>query len=113
LPDIYPLLKRVNILITDYSSVYFDFLLLDRPIIFAPFDLREFVSLDGQELFYDYDEVTPGPKATDWKGVLEFVERNLQCDDYKTQRKEICLRFNEFRDCKNSERVYNIIKNSL
>jgi CDP-glycerol glycerophosphotransferase (TagB/SpsB family) len=113
LPDIYPLLKRVNILITDYSSVYFDFLLLDRPIIFAPFDLHEFVGLDGQELFYDYDEVTPGPKATDWKGVLKFVERNLQSDDYKTQRKEICQRFNEFRDCENSERVYNIIKKSL
>ena len=113
LPDIYPLLKRVNILITDYSSVYFDFLLLDRPIIFAPFDLHEFVGLDGQELFYDYDEVTPGPKATDWKGVLEFVERNLQSDDYRIQRKEICQRFNEFRDCKSSERVYNIIKKSL
>ena len=113
LPDIYPLLKRVNILITDYSSVYFDFLLLDRPIIFAPFDLHEFVGLDGQELFYDYDEVTPGPKATDWKGVLEFVERNFQSDDYKTQRKEICQRFNEFQDCKSSERVYNIIKKSL
>jgi CDP-glycerol glycerophosphotransferase (TagB/SpsB family) len=113
LPDIYPLLKRVNILITDYSSVYFDFLLLDRPIIFAPFDLHEFVGLDGQELFYNYDEVTPGPKATDWKGVLKFVERNLQSDDYRTQRKEICQRFNEFRDCKNSERVYNIIKKSL
>jgi CDP-glycerol glycerophosphotransferase (TagB/SpsB family) len=113
LPDIYPLLKRVNILITDYSSVYFDFLLLDRPIIFAPFDLHEFVGLDGQELFYDYDEVTPGPKATDWKRVLEFVERNLQSDDYRIQRKEICQRFNEFRDCKNSERVYNIIKKSF
>jgi CDP-glycerol glycerophosphotransferase (TagB/SpsB family) len=113
LPDIYPLLKRVNILITDYSSVYFDFLLLDRPIIFAPFDLHEFVGLDGQELFYDYDEVTPGPKATDWKGVLEFVERNLQSDDYRIQRKEICQRFNEFQDCKSSERVYNIIKKSL
>jgi len=113
LPDIYPLLKRVNILITDYSSVYFDFLLLDRPIIFAPFDLREFVDLDGQELFYDYDEVTPGPKATDWKRVFELVERNLQSDDYKTQRKEICHRFNEFRDCENSERVYDIIKKSL
>jgi CDP-glycerol glycerophosphotransferase (TagB/SpsB family) len=113
LPDIYPLLKRVNILITDYSSVYFDFLLLDRPIIFAPFDLREFVDLDCQELFYDYDEVTPGPKATDWKGVFEFVERTLQRDDYETQRKEICHRFNEFRDCKNSERVYDIIKKSL
>jgi CDP-glycerol glycerophosphotransferase (TagB/SpsB family) len=113
LPDIYPLLKRVNILITDYSSVYFDFLLLDRPIIFAPFDLHEFVCLDGQELFYEYDEVTPGPKATDWKEVLALVERSLQTDDYKTQRREICQRFNEFHDGKNSERVYNIIKKSL
>ena len=113
LPDVYPLLRRVNILITDYSSVYFDFLLLDRPVIFAPFDLDEFVSLDGHELFYEYDAVTPGPKATDWKEVLDLVERSLQTDHYKTQRKEICQRFNEFRDGRNSERVYNMIKKSL
>jgi CDP-glycerol glycerophosphotransferase (TagB/SpsB family) len=113
LPDIYPLLKRVNILITDYSSVYFDFLLLDRPIIFAPFDLHEFVCLDGQELFYEYNEVTPGPKATDWNKVLALVERSLHTDEYKAQRKEICQRFNEFHDGKNSERVYAIIKKSL
>ncbi len=44
LVDINYLLKDADILITDYSSVYFDFLLLQRPIIFAAFDLEEYLS---------------------------------------------------------------------
>ena len=34
--DVMELLKYVDVLITDYSSIYIDFLLLDRPIIFLP-----------------------------------------------------------------------------
>ncbi|HHI03541.1 MAG TPA: glycerophosphotransferase, partial [candidate division Zixibacteria bacterium] len=40
--DPYPLLRYSDILISDYSSVYFDFLLIDRPIIFAPFDRKQY-----------------------------------------------------------------------
>ena len=40
--DIYPVLKYTDILITDYSSVYFDFLLIDKPIIFFDYDYEEY-----------------------------------------------------------------------
>ncbi len=40
--DVYGELANAAILITDYSSVYFDFLLLDRPIIFSAFDLESY-----------------------------------------------------------------------
>lgn len=109
LPDVYPLLKETDILITDYSSVYFDYLLLDKPIIFAPFDINKFLK-EERELFYDYTEVTPGPKAKNWQEVFRLVEEVLQNDYWKEERKIICGRFNKFKDNRNSERVFKVIR---
>lgn len=60
--DVYPLLRNVDVLITDYSSIFFDYLLLDRPIIFYPYDYAAYVSRE-RRLLFDYDEMTPGPKV--------------------------------------------------
>ncbi|WP_371823773.1 CDP-glycerol glycerophosphotransferase family protein [Methanonatronarchaeum sp. AMET6-2] len=38
---IYPVLDKVSLLITDYSSIYFDYYLLDRPIFYT-FDFKEY-----------------------------------------------------------------------
>ncbi len=40
--DLYEVVNAADLLITDYSSIYFDYLLLDRPIIFTPLDLEEY-----------------------------------------------------------------------
>ena len=58
--DIYPLLTYSDLLITDYSSIYLDFLLIDRPIVFYPYDGEEYLG-EERELLLDYEQVTPGP----------------------------------------------------
>ncbi len=108
-PDIYPFLKETDMLITDYSSVYFDFLLLNRPIIFAPFDIEE-ANKTGKAFFYNYNDVTPGPKAKDWIEVFNHIEKELKKDHYSAERKKICKTFNKFKDNKNSKRVFEFIK---
>jgi len=112
LPDIYPILRETDILITDYSSVYFDYLLLDRPIIFAPFDLEDYIQRD-RELYYDYDEVTPGPKAKNWPEVLKLIEQVMEKDEWKESRREISRRFNKFTDGESSRRVFEEIRELL
>ncbi|WP_455714576.1 CDP-glycerol glycerophosphotransferase family protein, partial [Anaerosporobacter sp.] len=57
--DPYILLHLADALITDYSSIYFDYLLLDRPIIFFNYDMQEYLS-NTRELYFDYDKFTPG-----------------------------------------------------
>jgi len=75
--DPYPLLRFTDLLLTDYSSVYFDFLLMDRAVIFTPFDYDVYVREIAQ-LYYPYDEVTPGPHCRNWSEVRSAVEAMLQ-----------------------------------
>jgi len=60
--DVYPLLPHFSCLITDYSSIYMDYLHLDRPVAFFPFDRDDYASR-MREFQFDYDDMTPGPKC--------------------------------------------------
>jgi CDP-glycerol glycerophosphotransferase (TagB/SpsB family) len=84
--DIYPILPFTDVLITDYSSVYFDYIYLNREIIFFPFDLSEYMSDRG--LYYDYDKVTPGLKVYDYKSLLRAIH-SIDEIDYAKERKRI------------------------
>lgn len=107
--DVYPVLSLVDFLITDYSSVFFDYLLKDKPVIFAPFDMERYLK-DDRELYYNYDEITPGPKAKNWDELLDFIDNAIKHpDEYKQQRAEIRNIFNQYTDGNNSQRVFDEI----
>ena len=89
--DAYSILPKTDILITDYSSVYFDYLLLDRPIVFYPFDLEDYRSKRG--FYLDYEAVTPGPIASDFGELLSCIESVLETDEYATERRAVRERF--------------------
>lgn len=111
--DIYSKLNDFDFLITDFSSIYFDYLLLERPIIFAPFDLETYLS-EERELYYDYNSVTPGPKAKDWNDLLDYIEESIQKPEkYLNEIKRIKSLFNKYDDSKNSQRVFDEIKKIL
>jgi CDP-glycerol glycerophosphotransferase len=85
--DIYPLMGDVDLLVTDYSSIYFDFLLLDRPIVYYCQDLNDYIK-DDRGFIFDYDAMTPGPKVqtqTDMESVLTGI---LQGEDDWHERRE-------------------------
>lgn len=105
--DIYEILGKVDILITDYSSIYFDFLLLDRPIIFSPFDLETYEKERG--FYYNYEDVTPGPKAKNWDEIINNIQEVLENDFYKEKKKLVNKQFNFWNDGKSSERVFQEI----
>jgi CDP-glycerol glycerophosphotransferase len=58
--DVTPLLALADALITDYSSVMFDYALLDRPMLFFPYDYEEYVH-EGRGTYFDLLERAPGP----------------------------------------------------
>lgn len=107
--DIYKIIPSTDYLITDYSSVYFDYLLLNKPIIFAPFDIEDYL-VDDRKFYYDYNEITPGPKAKNWNAVLTYIEEAINYPDkYKEDREIIKKRFNKYEDKENCKRVFEII----
>ena len=111
--DIYPILPETDFLITDYSSIYFDYLLLNKPIIFAPFDIARYTEIDHQ-LYYNYKDVTPGPKARNWHEVAECIEDILTKDDlYEDERRRVSRMFNAYDDGCSSKRVYDAIVTTL
>ncbi len=109
-PDINELLPFVDILITDYSSVYFDYLLLDRPMIFLPFDLKDYQAVN-RELYGDYNELTPGPKCYTWEEVMVQLEGLIRDhDNYIKIRTEFKHQYHTYQDTKNSQRVVDVVK---
>ena len=85
--DIYEYLAFAEVLITDYSSIYYDFLYKDKPIIFFPYDLETYTKLD-RELYFDYEEYTPGPKVFNLDQLINEIKNALYNDEYSYKRKE-------------------------
>ncbi len=74
--DLNPFLKDIDLLITDYSGAYFDFLLAEKAILLAPFDLEEYIS-GSRELYFDYEKDIEGVKAENWDKVLQLLKQNI------------------------------------
>lgn len=95
--DPYPLLDHVDVLVTDYSSIYVDFLVADEPIVFYPYDLPVYQSHPGFE--FDYTAVTPGPTPTDFtdfqNALLDAIDGT---DEYADDRARVRDRFIDHPD---------------
>ncbi|EPM4617039.1 CDP-glycerol glycerophosphotransferase family protein [Vibrio vulnificus] len=86
--DIYPFMKLSDLLITDYSSVYFDFLYLNRPIVFYPYDLELYENVH-RGFNVDYNKYTPGEKVYNIQELLKSILDNLDMDLFKDKRESI------------------------
>jgi CDP-glycerol glycerophosphotransferase (TagB/SpsB family) len=102
--DVNPLLAYVDVLVTDYSSIFTDFLLLDRPMVFYAFDLDDYAEREG--LAIDYDTV-PGEVASDFPSLLAGIERAITLDPAKQKRRVSAALYHSHADAKASERILN------
>jgi CDP-glycerol glycerophosphotransferase len=106
--DVTDALLETDILITDYSSIFLDYLLLNRPMIFSAFDLEKY--LEDRGFHYDYVRIIPGPRTLNWDEVLMNIsEINLGVDRWKEKRDEMRDFFHTFQDGKSSDRVFKSI----
>lgn len=92
--DVMEVLDVFNLLITDYSSIYIDFLLTQKPMLFLPYDKKEY--LQGRGLNLPYRRVTPGPKPDTFGDFCSQMKSLLAGDDpYRERRQKANRYFNE------------------
>jgi CDP-glycerol glycerophosphotransferase len=85
--EIMDYLNKFDLLITDYSSIYFDYLLLDRPLIFLPYDYDTYDKEIGFTI--PYGEFTPGYKPVSMEELMNAIQESFDMDKYKDERDRI------------------------
>lgn len=110
--DLYETLNAVDILITDYSSVYFDLLLLDTPLIFTPVDYEKYEHDRG--FLLPYEEWTPGPKCTSQERLQEEILMYLKDKRYyMRERKSVLIETHTYLDGNSCKRTWEFIESIL
>ncbi len=105
-PDINDLYNISDALITDYSSVMFDFAALKRPMFFYMYDLKKYKN-KLRDFYFSLSEL-PGPISTDMDELVKDIGEYLAGkDDFRVLEKyeKFNKKFNKLSDGKATERV--------
>lgn len=76
-----------DLLITDYSSAFFDFIITGKPVLHVAFDLQEYIT-ENRDLYFDYIDIKIGKDFSDWFDVIKYISLVdkydiLNSDNYK------------------------------
>lgn len=107
--DIYPLLPFIDILITDYSSIYFDFLYLRKGIILFPFDLEKFISED-RPFVIDYNKDIKATRAKTFNQLIEIIKSGNDCKLSHDDFEDMMTRYNSSNNIDLINYVKQLIK---
>jgi len=108
--DIYSILPLTDFLITDYSSIFFDYLHLNKPVIFFAFDKDDYLK-NERAFYFDYEEIICGEKAGSFDELyskISLVSKGI--DNFAEKRRQIHNKFNKYQDGQNCARVVEWIK---
>lgn len=113
--DITPALPGIDVLVTDYSSLAFDVGLNETPVVYLAPDVAAYGARRG---FYGtYEEMAGKDYATDWdeavSGVAAVLADDVTRRDRSRRSKELSARMHAFRDGRNTERVYELVLDTL
>jgi len=104
--DTQELLYNADLLVTDYSSCFIDYLLLDRPILFHAYDYDLYLKNDRQ-MYFEFDEIVPGAISYQFKDFCDNLVRILSGDDSDRDKRHTIRDF--FYDKKNQGIVSDCI----
>lgn len=107
--DLYRFMVQCDALITDYSSIFYDYLLLNRPIGFTEDDIEGYGNIRGFAV-NDPSLYKPGMRIRTLDDLINFVVDLVNdVDNYKEDRKRVLDLSSDFRDGDFSKKLLNII----
>lgn len=104
--DVQNLLKESKILITDYSSVYFDFAYMSKPVVYYQFDRSQYLKGHYKKGYYDYEKMGFGLCTSSENDVVNEIMYYVN-NNYKIKEKyeAIIKQFFPLRDNNNCKRI--------
>lgn len=110
--DVQDLLKSASFLITDYSSVAFDFAYMKKPLIYYQFDEDKYYKNHYNKGYFDYGDMGFGQKCSNLEQVILEMESILEkgCNMNEIYKRRVD-NFFLYRDKNNCERNYKAISN--
>jgi len=106
--DLYKLLLQIDCMIADYSSIYLQFLLLDRPIAFVIPDFDEYEERRGC-VFDNPKYYMPGEHIVTKQQLYEVFDKwDKGIDEHKTWRNEIRNLIHKYQDGNNAKRAIEL-----
>ena len=114
--DIAGLFAEADALITDYSSVMFDYALLDRPMFFYTYDLERYRD-ELRGWYFDFEKEAPGPLSKDTEGLIKDIkalsENGPETLRWQEKRRAFRERYAGFEDGHASERTAEKLESFL
>lgn len=108
--DLQKLICSASLLITDFSSIYFDFAYQGKPVIYYHFDYQNYRKNHYSEGYFSYELDGFGPVVHDLQSLVQdinsIVTDNFNIPNDFSHRAE---RFFPMRDCNNCQRHYEAI----
>ncbi|MDN3450136.1 bifunctional glycosyltransferase family 2 protein/CDP-glycerol:glycerophosphate glycerophosphotransferase [Planococcus sp. APC 3906] len=101
--DIQELYLVSDVLITDYSSVMFDYALLKRPIILYCYDLEEYITRRG--MYFDFADKAPGPVCETMSEVVHYLNHPSELDQFNGSLENFVAEFGSIEDGHAAARV--------
>ena len=107
-PSVNDILHEMDAVLTGYSSIAMDFLLLDRPIGYIPYDYELYKIERG--FSFDYFEHLAGRDISTQKDLIAFLHCvKIEKDGFSHKRQKMRNLFHKYQDGNASERLYNFI----
>ncbi|MGM0607776.1 MAG: CDP-glycerol glycerophosphotransferase family protein [Candidatus Muiribacteriota bacterium] len=107
--DVYPFMRLCDLLITDYSSIYIDYLLSHKPVLFFCYDFEKYTGKD-RDIKFDYNFFGCGPKVKS-KIEFEFEVLNILKKEkyYLKEREKVKKVAFKFYDGNASKRIFSFL----
>lgn len=112
--DAYPIVRRADVLITDYSSLAFDYLLRDRPLIFYRPDHDDYMK-SARGFIAGNECLTPGAVATTMDELLPALDAAANCsrapggDPHQAARRDLRAKLFDHIDGNAAKRLCEVI----